>query len=100
FSRASPALRHATNWCRRPRRVLNRRANPPAAFSQSIRNRRWRNSFVAPGFTAVFRHNAAQCVNVAVQIALEFVEPFPRIPLRADELAGDAVTLRTGQING
>jgi len=79
FAQVLRVLQRATNSCHRPQRVWNRRANRPAVFSQSIRNQQSHISFIAPGFAAIFRHDAAQRVDVALQIRFEFVEFFPRI---------------------
>src|ERR1035437_6746231 len=53
-----------------------------------------------PFLAAIFGHDAAQAVDIRLrQFVAIFLQILPRIPLRADELAGDAVALRAGEIN-
>ena len=62
---------------------------------------REKKSFVPPIFPAVFRHDAAQAINIRIrQFVAVFLQILPRIPLRADELAGDAGAFRAGEIDG
>src|SRR5438477_10688165 len=57
-------------------------------------------SFLIPPLPSIFRHDAAQGVNVRLgQLIFVLVKFLPRIPLRADQFAGDSIALRRSEIN-
>src|SRR5215831_17324069 len=56
---------------------------------------------VSPLLPSVLRHNPSQTINIGLgQLLAVFVQFGPRVPLRAEEFAGDAVAFAAGEIYG
>src|ERR1043166_7693461 len=84
-------LEHEENRnCGRWREIMRRRILLPRGPLPTL----------TPFLPAVLGHDSAQAIDVRLrQFVAMFLQLLPRIPLRADELARDAVALLRGEVN-
>src|SRR5438093_4105087 len=60
----------------------------------------WSFHMAIPLLSSIFRHDPAQRIDIRFQqFIFKLMELLPGVPLRADELAGDPITLRRSEID-